>query len=100
MTTTHDRKKNYANTKWTRKEFQVGDDVFLKVKQKRNSLRAKTHTKLAPRFVGPFEILARVGPVEYKLDLPPHIRIHDVFHVSLLKKNVSDKTHFIDWNVL
>ena len=48
--------------------------------------------------MGPFEVLARVGPLSYQLALPPHIRTHDVFHVSLLKKYIIDKTHIIDWN--
>lgn len=67
--------------------------MSLKLKPKRSSLRAKIHTKLAPRFVGPFENLSRVKPVAYQQALPPHIIIHDV---SLLKKYVSNKTHVID----
>ena len=57
-------------------------------------------SKLAPRFCGPFEILAKRGPVAYKLDLPAHIRVHNVFHASLLNKYVYDTKHVFDWSLL
>ena len=57
--------------------------------------------KLAPRFVGPFEILERIGPVAYRLALPPSLaRIHDVFHVSILRQYIPDVVHVFDWNAL
>ena len=56
--------------------------------------------KIAPRFCGPFEILAKKGPVAYELALPAHIRVHNVFHASLLNKYVYDTKHFIDWSLL
>ena len=46
------------------------------------------------------EILSRVGPTAYQLALPPNIKIHNVFHISILKKYVHDATHVIDWNVI
>jgi hypothetical protein len=55
---------------------------------------------MAPRFCGPFEILTRIGPIAYQLALPANLRIHNVFHVSLLKKYVHDPTHMIDWNLV
>ena len=51
-------------------------------------------------YCGPFEILGRVGPVAYQLAFPPNLRIHNVFHISILKKYVDDVTHVIDWNVI
>jgi hypothetical protein len=56
--------------------------------------------KLAPRFCGPFEILDRVRPVAYKLALPPTMKAHNVFHVSLLKRYIHDATYIIDWSVI
>ena len=58
-------------------------------------------SKLAPRFVGPFEILDRIGPVSYRLALPTSLaRIHDVFHVSVLRQYITDVVHVLDWNAL
>ena len=56
--------------------------------------------KLAHRFFGPFEILAKKGPMAYELALPAHIRVHNSFHASLLKKYVYDTKHVIDWFLL
>ena len=56
--------------------------------------------KLAPRFCGPFEILAKKGPMAYELALPVHVRVHNVFHASLLKKYVYDTKHVVDWSLL
>ena len=57
--------------------------------------------KLSPKFTGPFEIQERVGPVVYKLTLPPALsRVHDVFHVSMLRKYITDPIHVIDYEPL
>ncbi|GJS03975.1 retrotransposon protein, putative, ty3-gypsy subclass [Tanacetum coccineum] len=67
-------------------EFQVGDRVFLKVSPFRGVKRFGIKGKLSPRFIGPFEILERIGEVSYRLALPPQLsHVHDVFHVSLLR---------------
>jgi len=71
--------------------------LYLKVKDRKISLKLENCSKLAPRLYGPFEILAQIGPVAYQLALPTNLRIHNVFHVSLLKKYVHDPTHMIDW---
>jgi hypothetical protein len=60
----------------------------------------RTCAKHAPRFFGPFEILDIVGHVAYRLALPPIVKAHNVFHVSMLKKYVHDSNHIIDWSVI
>ena len=73
----------------------MGDKVFLKVAPKRSGLKLGKSKKLSPRFCGPFEIMKRIGPVAYKLKLQEDWRIHDVFHVSLLRKCISDPNHIL-----
>jgi hypothetical protein len=94
------RQKSYADQKRRHLEFQVGDHVYLKVKARKSSLKLGNCAKLAPRFCGHLEILAQIGPIAYKLALPANLRIHNVFHVSLLKKYIHDPTHMIDWNLV
>jgi len=82
-------------------EFSVGDHVFLKVSSLKGSIRFAQKGKLAPRYVGPFEILQKVGPVAYRLALPPALQgIHDVFHVSNLRRYTSDPNHVIPYEPL
>jgi hypothetical protein len=78
----------------------VGSHVFLKVKANRRSLRLGNCLKLAARFCGPFEILERIGSVAYMLALSAFMIVHNVFHISLLKKYIPDANHVIDWNVI
>ena len=92
--------KSYTDRERKDKDFQIGDDVYLKVKAKQSSLNLGRCGKLAPRFFGPFEILAKRGPVAYELALPAHIKFHNVFHACLLKKYVYDTKHVIDWSLL
>jgi hypothetical protein len=68
-------------------EFEVGDHVYLRVSPKKGVKRLGMKGKLAPRYIGPFPILEKCGPVAYELDLPPLLaRVHDIFHVSQLNK--------------
>ena len=78
-------------------EFEVGDHVFLKVMPKRGVVRSDKRGKLSPRFIGPFEILERIGVVAYRLALPPNMSgVHEVFHVSMLRKYAPDPSHVVD----
>ncbi|GJU11293.1 putative reverse transcriptase domain-containing protein [Tanacetum coccineum] len=88
-----DRQKSYADKRRKPLEFSVGDYVLLKVSPWKGVVRFGKKRKLAPRFVGPFEIIEKVGPVAYRLDLPEELDgVHDTFHVSNLKKCLADPT--------
>ena len=90
--------KSYANRRRRPLEFEVGDHVFFKVMPKRGVVRFDKREKLALRYIGPFEILERVGIVSYRLALPPSLSgVHEVFHVSMLRKYTSDPAHVVDW---
>ena len=79
-------------------EFEVGDHVFLKVMPKRGVVKFGKRGKLSLRFIGPFEILERIDIVEYRLALSPSMTgVHEVFHVSMLRKNTPDPAHMVDW---
>ena len=97
---THDRHKFYADKNMTAREFKVGENVLLKVKPKKISLKLGSCTKLATRFYGPFEILDRIGPIAYMLALPSSMNVYNLFNVSLLKKYVHDPNHVIDWHLI
>jgi hypothetical protein len=84
---TQSRQKSYADHRRRELSFDVGDFVYLKVSPMRGLRRFKVRGILAPRFIGPFKILEKRGPVAYQLELPPQLSdVHDVFHVSQLKK--------------
>ncbi|GJV55631.1 hypothetical protein Tco_1456636 [Tanacetum coccineum] len=88
-----DRQKSYADKRRKPLEFSVGDYVLLKVSPWKGVVRFGKKGKLAPRFVGPFKIIEKVGPVAYRLDLPEELNgVHDMFHVSNLKKCLADPT--------
>ena len=91
-----DRQKSYADLRRTSREFKTGDKVFLRVKPKRSSLKLGKYKKLAFRYCGPYEIVKRIGEQSYKLALPPHLHIHDVFHVNLLKQYVANSEHILN----
>nr|GFB69733.1 hypothetical protein [Tanacetum cinerariifolium] len=92
------RQKSYANKHRRSIEFQPGDRVFLKVSPARGVSSFGIKGKLSPRFIGPFEILDRVGEVSYRLALPPQLsHVHNVFHVSLLRGYKYHPLHFISY---
>ncbi|GJR80178.1 putative reverse transcriptase domain-containing protein [Tanacetum coccineum] len=86
-----DRQKSYADNRHKPLEFEVGDQVLLKVSPWKGVIHFGKKGKLAPRYVGPFEILEMVDPVAYRLRLPKELSsIHDTFHVSNLNKCLAD----------
>ena len=88
------RHKSYADPKRKDVSFSIGDLVFLKVSPMKEMMRFGNKEKLAPRYIGPFEIRSRVGEVAYRLVLSPELsRIHPVFHVLMLRKYISDLSH-------
>ena len=92
------RQKSYANGRCRPLEFELGDHVFLKVMPKRGVVRFGKKGKLAPRYIGSFEIVERVGTVSYWLALPSSLSgVHEVFHVSMLRKYTLDPAHVVDW---
>jgi hypothetical protein len=79
--------KSYADKRRRNLSFEIGNFVYLKVSPMRSTRRFRVKRKLAPRYIGPFKIIDRKVEVSYQLELPPQLsEVHDVFHVSQLKK--------------
>ncbi|KAK1413191.1 hypothetical protein QVD17_34962 [Tagetes erecta] len=94
-----DRQKSYADKRRRPIEFQEGDYVMLKVSPWKGVIRFRKRGKLSPRFIGPFKIIARVGQVAYRLELPEELNgIHNTFHVSYLRKCLADETSCVPLN--
>ena len=90
------RQKSYADNRRRDLQFEIGDLVFLKISPWKSVLRFGRRGKLRPRYIGPYEIITRVGPVGYRLDLPPELsKVHNVFHVSMLRKYIPDPSHVL-----
>lgn len=93
-----DRQRKYADLARKDREYEVGDLVFLKVSPWKGLMRFGKKGKLSPRFIGPFEILKRIGAVAYELALPPNLQqVHNVFHVSMLRKYNADARHIVEY---
>ncbi|GJX86962.1 putative reverse transcriptase domain-containing protein [Tanacetum coccineum] len=102
-----DRQKSYADVRRKPLEFQVGNRVMLKISPWKGVIRFSKRGKLNPRYIRPFKVLAKVGTVAYRLELPQQLsKVHSTFHVSNLKKGLSDepldeihiddKLHFVE----
>ena len=82
-----DRQKSYADMKRKDIRYEIGEKVFLKVSPWKKVMRFGKKGKLSPRFIGPYEVIEKVGPVAYRLALPLELeKIHSVFHVSMLRR--------------
>ncbi|PON64520.1 hypothetical protein PanWU01x14_123970 [Parasponia andersonii] len=96
METAQSRQKNYADKWRTLLEFQVEDTIFLKIAPIKGVMWFEKRGKLSPRYIGLFKILEHIGKLAYKLALPPELAsVHNVFHVSMLKKYISDSSHVL-----
>ena len=77
-------------------QLKIGDRVFLKISPYKGVLRFWRRGKISPRFIGPYEIVSKVGPIAYKLKLPLELsKIQDTFHVSMLRKYIPDPSHVL-----
>lgn len=98
LITTKSRQKNYADNRMKDLEFAVGNHIFFKVFLAKGNMRFGKNGKLNPRFMGPFEVLECIGPMPYRLALPPKFMcLHDVFHVLMLRKYHHDSFHIIPY---
>ena len=91
-----DRQKSYADNRRRDLQFEIGNRVFPKISPWKGVLRFRRRGKLSPRFIGPYEVVRKVGLVAYRLMLPPELsKIHDTFHVSMLRKYIPDPSHML-----
>ncbi|GJR44986.1 hypothetical protein Tco_1313089 [Tanacetum coccineum] len=91
MLTARSRQKSYADRRTKLLEFEFDDMVLLNVSSWKGNVRFRKHGKLSPRYIRPFKILARVGPVAYTLELPEELKgVHSTFHVLNLKKCLAE----------
>ncbi|XP_057522633.1 uncharacterized protein LOC130802641 [Amaranthus tricolor] len=96
MKAAQDRQKSYADLSRRPITYDVGDKVFLKVSPMKRVMRFGVKGKLNPKYVGPYEVLERIGEVAYKLALPVELsKVHNVFHVSQLRRYRCDPSHVI-----
>ena len=92
-----DRQKSYADKHRKDLESEVEDRVFLRLSPWKGVVRFGKRGKLSPLYIGPFELVERIGPVAYRLDLPEELsRVHNVFHISMLRKYISDPSHVLE----
>ena len=90
-----DRQKSYADMKRKDIRYEIGEKVFLKVSPWKKVMRFGKNGKLSPRFIGPYEVIENVGPGAYGALPPELVKIHNVFHVSMIRRYKSDPSHVV-----
>ena len=96
LTVATDRQKSYVDMRRKDFRYEISEKVFLKVSPWKKVMRFGKNGKLSPRFIGPYKVIEKVDPVAYRLDLPPELEnIHNVFHVSMLRRYRSDPLHVV-----
>ncbi|XP_047147131.1 uncharacterized protein LOC124819622 [Vigna umbellata] len=91
------RQNSYADKRRRPLEFAAGDQVFLRLNPTTGVGRVVRPKKLSPKFVGPYQILRKIGPMVYELSLPPQLsNLHPVFHVSQIWKYIADPSHILE----
>jgi hypothetical protein len=97
----HDTQKSYVDAHRIDRSYKVGDQVFIHIRPNKSTIQFGKGKKFSPPFIGPFKIQERIGPVAYRLVLPPHLhKTHNVFHVSVLRHYVVDESHKLNWKEL
>ena len=97
----NDRQKSYADMKRKDIRYEIGEKVFFKVSPWKKVMRFGKKGKLSPRFIGPYEVIEKVGPVAYRLVFPPDLeKIPNVFHVSMLWRYRSDPSHVVSMETI
>jgi hypothetical protein len=96
-----DRQKIYVDAHRTNRSYKVGDQVFIHIRPNKSTIWFGKGKKLSPLFIGSFKIQEKIGPVSYRLVLPPRLhKNHNVFHVSVLHHYVADESHKLNWKEL
>ena len=96
-----DRQKFYTDMKRKDIQYEIGEKVFLKVSPWKKVMRFEIRGKLSPRFIESYEVIEKVGSVAYRLVLPPELeKIHNVFHISMLRMYRSDPSHVVSSEII
>ena len=91
-----DRQKFYTDMRRKDIQYEIDEKVFLKVSPWKKVMRFGKKSKLSPRFIGSYDVIKKVGPIAYKLALPPELeKIYNVFHVSMVRRYRSDPSHVV-----
>ncbi|XP_073064054.1 uncharacterized protein [Primulina eburnea] len=101
MKTGQSRQKSYADKRERELEFAVGDHIFMKIATMKGVMRFGKKDKLNLRFIRPFQILEKIRTLAYRVALPPMlVGVHNVFHISILRKYMSNPSHVLNYKPL